>query len=96
LLVVTGVASVFAGSGAVAGAGAGGVVSEAGGWADAAPDGAWVVEVGVGSSFFGFFLKRPLNAFFIWSMASGAVGILSDICTLERCEGEQRDTGFVG
>jgi hypothetical protein len=31
------------------------------------------VAVGVGSSFLVFFLKRLLKAFFIWSIASGAV-----------------------
>ena len=71
-----GVVSVFAGSGAVAGAGAAGVVSV--GFASAFA-GAAVSEVAVaaGSSFFDLLLlplKRPLKAFFIWSMASSASG----------------------
>ena len=60
---VAGVASVFAGSGALAGAGAAGVVSEGFG---CALEGVSAVAVGLGSSFLGFFLeKRPLKAFFI-------------------------------
>jgi hypothetical protein len=66
---LAGVTSGFTGSGAVAGAGAG-AVSVTG----AALDGLSIVGVGSGcSSFLAFFLeKRPLKAFFIWSMASGA------------------------
>jgi hypothetical protein len=62
--------SVLVGSGAVAGAGAAGLVSEGFDWATA---GVSEVAVGVGSSFLVFFLKRLLKAFFIWSIASGAV-----------------------
>jgi hypothetical protein len=70
--VVAGVVSVLTGSGAVAGAGAAGVVSEGLDWVF---DGA--AAVGVGSSFLDFFLKRPLKAFFIWSMASkGTPGMM--------------------
>jgi hypothetical protein len=70
--VAAGVVSVFAGSGAVAGAGAAGVVSVGLVCAGVAA-GASDVAVGLGSSFLDFLpLKRPLKAFFIWSMASSA------------------------
>ncbi|QRD07352.1 hypothetical protein JI435_308690 [Parastagonospora nodorum SN15] len=73
LLLSAGVASVFAGAGAgaVAGAGAGAVSVFAGSAAGVACDGVSVVAVGFGSSFLDFFLKRPLKAFFICSIASG-------------------------
>jgi hypothetical protein len=76
LLLSAGVASVFAGAGAgeVAGAGAGAVSVFAGSAAGVACDGVSVVGVGFGSSFLDFFLKRPLKAFFICSIASGATG----------------------
>jgi hypothetical protein len=70
---LAGAMSVFAGSGTVAGAGAGAVSVFAGSATGAALDGLSVVAVGLGcSSFLDFFLKRPLKAFFIWSIASGA------------------------
>jgi hypothetical protein len=71
---LAGVTSGFTGSGAVAGAGAGAVSVVAGSVTGAALDGLSIVGVGSGcSSFLAFFLeKRPLKAFFIWSMASGA------------------------
>jgi hypothetical protein len=75
---VAGAASLLTGSGAVAGAGAAGVVSV--GFVVLA-EGCSVVAVAAGSSFFAFFLpKRLLKAFFIWSIASGAVGLMSAMC----------------
>jgi len=82
LLLSAGVASVFAGAGAgaVAGAGAGAVSVFAGSAAGVACDGVSVVAVGFGSSFLDF-LKRPLKAFFICSIASGATGnALAGLC----------------
>lgn len=73
LSATAGGASVVAGVGAVAGAGAAGAVSVLVG--SAALLEAAVVAVGWCSVFFVllFFLKRPLKAFFSWSIASGAV-----------------------
>jgi hypothetical protein len=79
-----GVASVFEGVGAVAGAGAGGATEVSVGFVSAAPE-ASAAAVGVGlcaasSSFFlSFFLKRPLKARFMVSIASGAVGTVREI-----------------
>lgn len=72
---VTGVGSLFTGSGTLAGAGAAGVVSV--GLVACELEGVSAVAVGVGSSFLDFFLKRPLNAFFICSIASGAKSYVS-------------------
>jgi hypothetical protein len=109
VLVSAGVASVFsgagAGAGAVAGAGAGAVSVFAGSAAGVACDGVVsVVAVGWGSSFLGFFLKRPLNAFFIWSIASSAgkqciswvvSGVLAYQVRLVKMKGNLRTPGMV-
>ena len=80
---VAGVASLLTGSGAVAGAGAAGVVSV--GFVVLAV-GCSVVAVGADSSFFAFFLlKRLLKAFFTWSIASGAVCLMSALCRPKVC-----------
>ena len=75
--VEAGAGSLFAGSGAVAGAGPAGVVSVG---FEVLAMGCSVVAVGAVSSFLAFFLpKRPLKAFFSWSIASGAVSGMSDM-----------------
>jgi hypothetical protein len=67
--VEAGTASLFAASGAVAGAGAAGVVSVG---FEVLAVGCSMVAVGAASSFLAFFLpNRPLKAFFSWSTASG-------------------------
>jgi hypothetical protein len=50
-----------------------------------------VVAVGSGSSFLGFFLKRPLKALFTWSMASGAGKKCISDAGFEVC-GNERDS----